>query len=116
MNRSARSEQELQGQLHRARSANLIQRIETAILAAGSKRCSQHLRRLPELWRTHVVDGRTEVGVVEDVEQIRSCLKRKPLAQFELPTHRIIDLRSVESAQGVASQISLHRPERCREC
>src|SRR4029077_2056868 len=42
------SEQKRQSQLHRARSANLVQRIEAAILAAASKRRSQHLRRLPE--------------------------------------------------------------------
>jgi hypothetical protein len=38
----------LQGQLRRARSADLIQRIEAASLAAGSERCSQHLSRLAE--------------------------------------------------------------------
>jgi multidrug resistance efflux pump len=42
------SEQELKSQLHRPRSADLIQRIEAASLAAASQRCSQHLSRLPE--------------------------------------------------------------------
>jgi hypothetical protein len=88
----------------------LIQRIEAAILAAASERCSQHLRRLPELRRTQIVDGASEIGVVEDVEKIRSRLKSKPLPEFELPPQRQIDLRSAESAQGISSQISLHRP------
>jgi len=40
------SEYELQRQLRRARAADLIQRIEAAILAATSQRGSQHLSRL----------------------------------------------------------------------
>jgi hypothetical protein len=44
----AHSEKELKGQLHRSRAADLIQRIEAAVLAAASERCSQHLRRLAE--------------------------------------------------------------------
>ncbi len=42
------SEYNLQGQLRRPRAADLIQRIEAAILTAASERRSQHLRRLPE--------------------------------------------------------------------
>jgi hypothetical protein len=42
------SEDELQRQLHGSRSADLIQRIEAAILAVTSRRCARHLRRLPE--------------------------------------------------------------------
>jgi len=48
MPRTACSEQQLQSQLHRSRAADLIQRIEAAILAAASEGRSQHLRRLPE--------------------------------------------------------------------
>ena len=62
--------------MHGARSPDLIQRIEAAILAAGSQRCSQHLRRLPELRRTQIVDGASEIGVAEDVEKIRSRERR----------------------------------------
>jgi hypothetical protein len=54
--------------------------------------------------------------VVEDVEEIRSHLKRKPLPEFELSPQRQIDLRGAESAQSVASQISLHRRAGYREC
>ena len=104
-----RSEHELQSQLRGPRSADLIERIEAAVLAAASERGSQHLRRLPELRRAQIVDGASEIGVVEDVEKIRARLKSKPLAEFELPAQRQIDIRCVESAQGISSQISLHR-------
>ena len=46
--RQRSSEQEFQSQLSRARSADLIQRIEAATLAATSERRSQHLGRLAE--------------------------------------------------------------------
>ena len=48
--------------------------------------------------------------MVEDVEKIRSRLERKPLPESELPAQRQIDLGSAESAQGISSQIPLHRP------
>ena len=57
-----------------------------------------------------MVYGVSKIGVVEDVEKIRSRLKRKPLPEFELPPQRQIDLRRAESAQGISSQISLHPP------
>ena len=63
-----------------------------------------------------MVYGVSKIGVVEDVEKIRSRLKRKPLPEFELPPQRQIDLRGAESAQGITSQISLHRPGGYREC
>jgi hypothetical protein len=46
------------------------------IKAAASERSSQHRGRLPEERRTHVVDGRAEIGVAEDVEKIRSRERR----------------------------------------
>jgi hypothetical protein len=52
----------------------------------------------------------------EDIEQIRSRLKSKPLPESELPPKRRIDVRGAESAQGIASQISLHRANRYGEC
>ena len=99
----------------RSRSANLIQRIESAALAAASERCSHHLPRLTELRRTKIVDRASEIGVVEHVEKIGSRLKGKPLPNFEVPPQRQIDLRSAGSTQGISPQISLHRPGRYRE-
>src|SRR5205085_10523242 len=74
------------------------------------------LSGLPEERRGEIVCRRAEVGVVEDVEKIRSRLKSKPLPEFELSPQRQIDLRRAESAQGVASQGSLARCRGYREC
>ena len=43
------SELELEGELDRARAADLVQRIQTAALASAAKRVVQHHRGLPEL-------------------------------------------------------------------
>jgi hypothetical protein len=43
------SELDLMGELDRARAADLVQRIQTAALAAAAKRVVQHHRSLPEL-------------------------------------------------------------------
>jgi len=72
----AGSKLQLQRQLRRPRAADLIQRIEASILAAAAERGAQHLCRLAEQRRGHVVSRRSEVGVVEDVKQIRARLKR----------------------------------------
>ena len=79
------SKQKLEGELGGARAADLIQRIEAATLAAASERGSEHLSGLPEERRAEIVCGRAKIGVVEDVEKIRSRLKRKPLPELELP-------------------------------
>jgi hypothetical protein len=77
------SEEELHGHLHRSRAADLVQRIESAAAAARSRRCSQHLRRLPELRRSEVVDGASEIRMVEDIEEVGARLQCEALAQFE---------------------------------
>ena len=43
---------------------------------------SESIARREEKW---VVCRESEIGVVEDIEEICSRLKRKPLAEFELP-------------------------------
>lgn len=105
-------------ELDRARAADLVERVKASALAAAAERSRQHLCRLPELWRAQVVRRGAEVGVVEDVEEISSSLEREPIEKVELPTKRQVELRSAESAQGVASQVALHRrggdAERCR--
>src|SRR5271165_6605438 len=78
-------ELQLQRQLDRARPANLIQRIQAAALAAAAQPGVQRLRRKAELRRRHIVDRRTNVGVVEDVEKIGAGLQRKALAELEQP-------------------------------
>src|SRR5271157_2524601 len=100
-------ELQLERQLDRAGTADLIQRIQAAALAAAAQITVQGLRRNAELRRGHVVDRRAELRVVEDVEKIGAGLQRKTLAELEQPLQGEIDLRSVEAAQGVASQVAL---------
>jgi hypothetical protein len=69
------SELELEGELDRARSADLVQRIEAAALAAAAQGIVEHHRGLPELRRTELVDRAAEVRVIQDVEEIPSRLK-----------------------------------------
>ena len=86
------------------RAPYLIERVEASALAAASQVACQRHHRLPEQGISHswrgieVVLGVPKIGVVEDVEEIPSGLKRKPLCQFELPPERQIDLCSAESA------------------
>jgi hypothetical protein len=56
---------------------------------------------IAESRRTEIVCGASKIGVVEDVEKIRSRLKRKPLPEFELPPQRQIDLRNAECLRPV---------------
>ena len=63
-----------------------------------------------------VVCRGSEIGVVEDVEKIRSRLKREALPEFELPAQRQVDLGRAESAQGISSQGSLPRRGGYAEC
>ena len=58
------SELKSQRQLRRTRAADLVQRIEAAILAARAERGPEHLSGLAEERRCHMVDRRAEVGVV----------------------------------------------------
>ena len=112
----ANSEHQLQRQLRRARAADLVQRIEAAGLAAGAERGSEHLGRLAEQRRGHVVDRGAEVGVVEDVEEVGARLQRKALVKFELAAQRQIDLGRAESVEDIAAEIALDRSGGDAEC
>jgi hypothetical protein len=68
---------ELEGELNRARSTNLVKRAESAALPATAQRTGQHLRG--ELRRAEEVDRAAEIGVIEDVEEIGARLKSNPL-------------------------------------
>ena len=95
--------------------ADLIEGVEAAILAAAAEGDSEHPSRLAEERTSHVVGRQAEVGVVGDVKEVGAGLKRKPLLESELPAQRQIDLRSAESAHGIASQASMDRLGRCDE-
>jgi hypothetical protein len=88
------SEQQLQRQLHRARAADLVERVKSAALAAAAQPGVQRLRRVSELRRTQVVDGAAEVRVVEDVEEIASETKVNSLGYWKFTLERDIGLRS----------------------
>jgi hypothetical protein len=86
-NAIARSKLKFKRQLDRTRSANLIEGVEASALAAASQVVVQHHRRLTELSGiTQVVDRAAKIGVVEDVEKIRPCLKDNGLGESELPS------------------------------
>jgi len=110
------SKLKFKSQLDRARSADLVQRIEAAALATGSEVVVQHLRGLAELGRGEKVDWITEVRMIQDIEEIASRLKRKPLGKAELSAHRQVPLGRAEAAQSIASQIALSRSgnRKCR--
>jgi len=68
------SKLKFEGELDRARAADLIQRIEAAALAArASYSASGWNSRIAE---RSVVDGRAELRVIEDVEKIGAGLQR----------------------------------------
>jgi hypothetical protein len=60
------SELEFQGELDRAWSADLIERIQTAIRATGAQAARQHLGGVSEKRIGQTVDGRAEAWMVED--------------------------------------------------
>lgn len=69
------SELDLESKLYGSRSSDLVQRVEPAVLAAGPEVVRQCHRRLAEEGRGEIVDGSSKVGMVEEVEDVRSRLK-----------------------------------------
>ena len=69
------SKLELEGELDRARAADLIQRIEATIGATRAQAARQCLRGLTEERITQVVVGRAEVRMVENIEKLRPKLQ-----------------------------------------
>ena len=110
------SELKLQGQLDRARAADLIERVETAIRAAGSQAAGQRLRRLAEQCVGQVVVGRAEVRVVEEVEELASETKPHLLGEMKLPLKRDIGLPGSETPQHIAAEIALLPGGRWSKC
>ena len=68
-------ELKLQGQLDRARTANLVERIEAAVGSAGAEAAGQGLGRVAEESVSDVVVGRAEVWVVEDIEELAARMR-----------------------------------------
>jgi len=77
------SELEFEGKLDRARAANLIEGVETAIRAAGAQAAREGLRRVAEQRTGQVIVRRAEVGVIEDVEELQSKAKAQLLGEMK---------------------------------
>ena len=94
--------------MRRARASDLVERIQSAVLAAASERGSEHLRRLAEVRRGEVVDGASEIGVVEEVEEVGAGLEGEAFVEAELAAEGQVDLGGAEAAEGVASEVALY--------
>ena len=95
--------------MDRAGADDLVQRIETA-----AAQCAfQGLCCLPEQRRSEVVYRAAEVGMVEDVEEVRARLQPNALSKGEGPAQGEIDMGGAEAAQGHRIP---NRRTRCQEC
>jgi len=95
------SELQLQSQLHRARAADLIERVEARTVASGQA-AGQRLRRLAEERVGQVVVWRTEVRVVEEIEELAPESEPHLVDQVKFPLKRDIGLPGSETAQYIA--------------
>src|SRR5258707_9864997 len=94
------SELQLQGQLDRARAADLIERIEAAVGSAGAEAAGKRLRRLAEEWVSQGVVWRAEVRVVEEVEELAAETQPYLLRKVKLPMERDVSRSIIESHHG----------------
>ena len=90
-----------------AGTADLVERIEAAIGAAGPQAAGQRLRRATKQGAGEGVVGIAEVLVVEDVEELGPETKPHLLSEVKLPLQRDIGLCSSETAQYIAPEIAL---------
>src|SRR5262245_33742090 len=101
------SELESQRQLDRTRSADLIERIESAVRAAGAEEVSEGLCRAAKERAGKEARGAAKVGMVQDIEKLAPETEAHSLSDAEDPLHADIRLGSVETAQHVAAEIAL---------
>src|SRR5581483_9602416 len=110
------SKLKFEGQLDGAGPANLIERVEAAVLAtAGTKAVGEGLRRAAKQGAGQAVHRRAETGVVQNVEEFTPKSEARPLGQTKSPLLSDIGLSSVEGTQHVAPEISLQPGSRLRE-
>src|SRR6266567_924195 len=107
------SKLKLKCQLDRAWAANLVERVETAVCAAGSQTVRKRLRRMAEEGVRQVVIGIAEIWVVKDVEELGSKTKPHLFGKVKLPLQRKIRLRSSETPQHITPEITLLPNGRC---
>src|SRR5215213_2072787 len=104
---ASRLETEAERELYGARAADLIERAEAAVDAAGAEAARERLRAQAEEAAAEVAHGVAEVRVVEDVENLGTQLQARVFGERELPPHREVELRQAEAAQGVAPERAL---------
>ena len=75
------SELQLERELDRARAADLVQRVQAPVGAAGPQTVPQCLRRVAELGTREISDLGTEVRVVEDIEELSPEAKLRLFCQ-----------------------------------
>lgn len=112
---AGRSEYKFEHQLDRARSANLVERVETTVRAAGDNGVRQGLRRAAEQGTGQDTGGRAEVGVVQKVEELRPETEVCLLREVKLTLQSDVGLEGVETSQNVAAEIALPSGGHCRE-
>ena len=78
------SELKLQRKLNRTRSANLIERIESAAGAASSQTVGERPRRAAEQGAGQGIGGIAEVGMVEDVEELGAETQTHLLGEMKI--------------------------------
>ena len=100
-------ELKFQGQLDRARAADLVQRAEAAIRTAGAEAARQCFRRVAEQGAGQAVVGAAEVRMIKNVEELRAETKAYVFRDMKLTLHRNIRLRGSETAQDIAPEIPL---------
>src|SRR5712691_1868553 len=111
-------EHELQRKLDRARSANLVERIERGYRPGAEQSVVQHAggnskRRVGEVQR---VSCQRELRTVHHIENIGPELQRHRFVDGELPPQRQIELVPAKAPQRVARQIPLYAGNGSREC
>src|SRR5262245_150605 len=92
------SELEPESELNGAWPANLIQRTEAAVGAARAEASREHLRRAAELRAGQVVDGRAEVRMIENIEELGLEAKAEALFQLKPALSGQVDLERTESS------------------
>jgi hypothetical protein len=98
---------ELESELDRTWTANLIERAETSIGAAGAQTARQRFRGVAKEGVGQSVVGIAEVWVVEEIEELGSETKPHLLGEVKLALQPKIQLRSSETAQHIAPEIAL---------
>ena len=91
--------------MDRARAADLVQWVQAAVTTTRTEAARQRLRRVAKLRACEVADGRGEVGVVEDVEELAPEGEVHSLGESKSPLNGKVGL-DTEAAQHIAPKIS----------